>query len=262
MPPRVWTPVRPFSRALVVTAHPDDAEFGASGTIARWTEMGTDVRYVVVTDGASGSSDPAMTREKLAEIRRIEQRAACETLGVTDVSFLGHPDGFLEPTLTLRRVIAAQIRRHRPEVVVTLNPEVRWSSTGYVNHPDHRAVGDVVLHGINPAASTRLWDLTLIDEGLEPWDVSELWLMQFGDGDDLVDISGTIDRKLAALRCHASQLNGWDPEPWLRDMAAQRGVGAGVALAEAFTVLRFRELDSEGSVSVRDKPPTNPKPQR
>jgi LmbE family N-acetylglucosaminyl deacetylase len=260
--PTLWEPVRPFSRALVVVAHPDDAEFGAAGTIARWVEAGTDVRYLVLTDGASGSADPAMTRERLAAMRADEQRGACAALGVSDVTFVGERDGYLEASLRLRRIVAAEIRRHRPEAVVTLDPSLRWTSWGYVNHPDHRAVGDLVLHAINPAASTRLWDTTLIDEGLEPWDVAELWLMTFGEGPDLVDVTDTFDRKLAALRAHASQLNGWDPEPRMREMAAQRGKEAGVELAEGFTVLRFRVLDEEGSVSIRDKPPTNPKPQR
>ncbi len=258
----MWEPVRPFSRALVIVAHPDDAEFGAAGTVARWVEMGTDVRYVVVTDGASGSSDPTMTRERLIEIREREQREACKELGVTDVTFLGYRDGYLEPTIEARRAVAAEIRRHRPEAIITLDPQMRWSPRGYVNHPDHRATGDLVLHSINPAASTRLWDTTLIDEGLEPWDVSELWLMSFGEGSDLVDVSDTFERKLDALRRHASQMNGWDPGPRMREMAAQHGREGGVALAEAFTVLRFRVLDQEGSVAVRDKPPTNPKPAR
>lgn len=243
-------------------AHPDDAEFGAAGTIARWTEMGTDVRYLVLTDGASGSADPTMTRERLARIREAEQRAACAELGVAGVELLGHPDGYLTASVAVRRQVAAAIRRHRPEVVVTLNPSVRWSSWGYVNHPDHRAAGDLVLHAINPAASTRLWDLSLLDEGLEPWDVAELWMMDFGDGPDLVDVTATFDRKLAALRCHASQLAGWDPEARMREVAAARAAPAGLALAEAFTVLRFRVLDETGSRPVTDQPPTNPPPRR
>ncbi|MDQ3538176.1 MAG: PIG-L family deacetylase [Actinomycetota bacterium] len=258
----VWEPLRPFSRALVVVAHPDDAEFGGAGTIARWVAMGTDVRYLVVTDGASGSADPAMTRERLVGLRQAEQRAACAQLGVDDVTFLDYADGYLEPSIQARRAVAAAIRHHRPEVVLTLNPNVRWSSWGYINHPDHRAVGDLVLHAINPAASTRLWDTTLIDEGLEPWDVAELWLMGFGDGVDLVDITETMQRKLAALRCHESQLSGWDPAPRIEQMASQRGAESGVGFAEAFTVLRFRSLDDQGSKSLRDKPPTNAKPQR
>ncbi|CAN5259632.1 hypothetical protein BH20ACT9_BH20ACT9_18550 [soil metagenome] len=133
---------------------------------------------------------------------------------------------------------------------------------GFVNHPDHRAAGDLVLHAINPAASTRLWDPSLLDDGLEPWDVAELWLMSFGQGATLVDVADAFDRKLAALRCHASQLAGWDPEPRMREVAAETGKAAGLGLAEAFTVLRFRVLDEEGSEPVWDKPPTNVKPIR
>jgi LmbE family N-acetylglucosaminyl deacetylase len=257
-----WEPVRPFSRALVIVAHPDDAEFGAGGTIARLTAMGTDVRYLVITDGASGSADPEMSRERLVEIREAEQRKACAELGVTDVTFLRHLDGYLEPTIPVRREVAAAIRHHRPELIISLNPAMRWSSWGYINHPDHRATGDLVLHSINPAASTRLWDTTLIDEGLEPWDVSELWMTGFGDGDHLVDVTDTFDRKIAALCRHESQLNGWDPGPRMREMARQRGADVGVDLAESFTALIFRVLDDAGSEPIRDKPPTNAKPTR
>jgi LmbE family N-acetylglucosaminyl deacetylase len=249
----LWEPVRPFSRALVVIAHPDDAEFGAAGTIARWVDAGTAVTYLVVTDGASGSADPEMTRERLAAIRCEEQRAACAALGISSIEFLGYLDGYLEPSIKVRRQIAAAIRRYRPEAIMTLNPNVRWAPWGYINHPDHRAVGDLVLHSINPAASTRLWDPTLIDEGLEPWDVSELWMMGFGEGQDRVDITGTFDRKLTALRAHASQLNGWDPEPRLRERAGNVGKDVGVELAEAFTVLRFRALDMSDAGTA---PPT------
>jgi LmbE family N-acetylglucosaminyl deacetylase len=259
---RLWAPTRPFSRALVVIAHPDDAEFGAAGTVARWVEAGTQVSYLVVTDGASGSADPQMTRERLVALRVEEQRAACAALGVGHVEFLGYRDGYLSPSIEARCKVAAAIRRIRPEVVMTLNPDVRWTSWGYINHPDHRAVGDLVLHAINPAASTRLWDPTLIEEGLEPWDVAELWMMGFGDGAERVDITATFDRKLAALRAHASQMNGWDPEPRMREMGARLGQNVGVELAEAFTVLRFRILDGEGSIPIRDRPPTNPKPLR
>lgn len=258
----VWAPPRAFSRALVVVAHPDDAEFGAGATIARWVDMGTDVRYVVLTDGASGSADPGMTRDRLALIRQEEQRAACRCLGVGDIAFLGYPDGYLEPSLDARRKVAAEIRRHRPEAVMAPDPRVRWTTWGFINHPDHRAAGDLVLHAINPAASTRLWDPSLLDDGLEPWDVAELWLMGFGQGETRVDVTATFDRKLAALGRHASQLSGWDPEPRMREVAAQRGGEVGLDLAEAFTVLRFRVLDEEGSEPAWDKPPTNVKPVR
>jgi LmbE family N-acetylglucosaminyl deacetylase len=241
--PTLWDPRRPFRRALVVVAHPDDAEFGSAGTVARWAALGTEVRYIVLTDGASGSSDPAMTRERLATLRAAEQEAACAVLGVAGVEFAGYRDGYLEASIEARRTVAAAIRRHRPEVVITTNPQMRWSATGYVNHPDHRAAGDLVLHAINPAASTRLWDESLLAEGLEPWDVAELWLTSFGDGFDLVDITDTFATKIEALRCHASQLGNWDPEPRLRAMAEERGRDAGVALAEAFTRFVFHPLE-------------------
>lgn len=241
--PALWSTARPFRRALVVVAHPDDAEFGAGGTIAAWAREGTAVRYLVLTDGAAGTADPAMTRERLIPLRADEQRAACTELGVEDVAFLGYPDGYLEPTIEVRRKVAAEIRRFRPEVVLTTNPELRWTSRGRVNHPDHRAAGDLVLHCINPAASSRLWDLDLLEEGLEPWDVSELWLMGFGAGPHLVDVTATFERKLAALRCHASQLGDWDPEERMRALGAELGEPAGVALAEAFTVLHLRDLE-------------------
>lgn len=260
--PMLWTPVRGFSRVLVIVAHPDDAEFGAGATIARWVDMGSDVRYLVLTDGASGSADPQMTRQRLVAVRSREQRAACKRLGVTDVTFLGYRDGYLEPTIEARRMVAAEIRRHRPEAIVTLNPEIRWTRSGYLNHPDHRVVGDLVLHAINPAASTRLWDPSLVAQGLEPWDVAELWLIGFGAGPDVVDVTDTFERKVAALRCHSSQLAGWDPEPSMRQWAAERGKDVGVELAEAFTVLRLRILDEEGSEPIRSKPPTNQKPLR
>lgn len=257
----LWEPVRPFERALVVIAHPDDAEFGAGGTIARWVELGTEVRYVVVTDGASGSSDPAMTRKRLTELRVEEQHAAARTLGATDVTFLGFPDGFLEPTVEARRAVAAEIRRHRPEAVITIDPSQRWSSRGYINHPDHRAAGDLVLHCINPAASTRLWDTTLLDEGLEPWDVAELWLMSFEEGPVAVDISHLFDRKMEALRCHATQLGDWDPEPYMREADAAGAKPLGVSYAEMFTVLRFRTLLPEGGTQPLWEAPADPTPE-
>ena len=256
--PTAWQPVRPFERVLVVIAHPDDAEFGAGGTIRRWAEQGSHVRYVVVTDGASGSSDPAMTRERLAELRIDEQREAARVLGVEEVTFLGFSDGFLEPTIEARRAVAAEIRRHRPEAVVTLDPATRWSPRGYINHPDHRAVGDLVLHSINPAASTRLWDLTLIDEGLEPWDIAELWLMSFEDGPEVVDVTDTLARKLEALRCHVSQLGAWDPEPYVRESAAQAGATVGVGAGESVTVLRFRSLLPDGGTAAIGEPADPP----
>ena len=241
--PRLWDPeagLTGVERALVVVAHPDDAEFGGAGTIALLTSRDVDVRYLVMTDGASGSSDPEMTPKLLAANRHLEQTAACNLLGVRELEWGGYVDGFLDASVESRRVVAAAIRRHRPQLVITLDPEVRINDRGRINHPDHRAVGDLVLHSINPAASTRLWDESLLAEGLEPWDIDQVWLMGFVQGPDRVDITAHFEDKVAALRCHTSQLGGQDPAPWVRDWAGRLGIEVGVALAEAFRMVPLR----------------------
>lgn len=235
--PRIVDPDPSIERALVIVAHPDDAEFGVGGTVARLTAAGVDVRYVVATNGGCGSKDPTMTRERLTKIRRREQEVACEILGVEEVIWLGHPDGYLEPILPVRRQIAAEIRRHRPQLVITMDPVSRWHPEGYVNHPDHRAVGDLVLDCINPAASTRLWDPTLLDEGLAAHNVDHLWLMGFRFGPHRIDISDHVAVKVEALRAHRSQLEDSDPDELVREWMGWLGREVGVAYAEAFTML-------------------------
>lgn len=252
--PELITRDRPFERALVVVAHPDDAEFGVAGTVARWVREGTEVHYLVLTNGASGSSDPAMTRDRLAAIRREEQEAACEVLGVASLEWGGFEDGYLEPSIAARRLVAAAIRRHRPQVLVGMDPSTRYTMDGYINHPDHRAAGDLVLHCVNPAASTRLWDTTLLDEGLEPWDISELWLMGFSEGPHRSDISTTFDLKMAALRCHASQMPWGDPEDEVRQWATAVGEEVGVALAEPFVVLKQPQYGDEEEATAGTDP--------
>jgi LmbE family N-acetylglucosaminyl deacetylase len=154
-------------RVLIVAAHPDDGEFMAGGTLAHWSAQGASIHYCLVTDGTGGSRDPNQTPEQLAAIRREEQRNAAKVLGSDDVTFLGYVDGRVEPTLELRFQIARVIRRVRPDVVITQDPNFRYSST-YINHPDHRAVADATLAAIMPIANTRLSALELLEEGLEP----------------------------------------------------------------------------------------------
>jgi len=243
--PALWAPERDVRSALIIVAHPDDAEFGAAGTVARWVAGGAEVTYCVITDGASGSDDPGMTRERLAAIRQAEQRDAATELGVAHVEFLGYPDGFLTADLATRRDVAAVIRRARPEVVFTMNPEVRFTQRGRINHPDHRAAGDLVLHCLNPAATAGLWDPSLLEEGLEPFKPAQLWLTNFGWGPSRVDITATFEKKLAALRAHASQLGDWDPRERLTEWAAELGRPVGVDLAEGFSILPLRDLDPE-----------------
>ncbi|MGQ9681061.1 MAG: PIG-L deacetylase family protein [Anaerolineae bacterium] len=200
----------PFRSAMVIVAHPDDPEFFCGGTIARWAQAGTEMAYLICTRGDKGSNDPNMTPERLAVIREAEQRAAAEVLGVRKVLFLDCKDGELEPTLALRRAIVREVRRLRPQVVITPDPTARFIRGVYPNHADHRIVGDVVLDALFPAAGTRLYFPELLAEGLEPHVVDEAYLTLTCEPDTWFDTTEFIDRRLAALRCHATQIN--DPE--------------------------------------------------
>jgi LmbE family N-acetylglucosaminyl deacetylase len=232
-----------FERAVVVFAHPDDAEFGSAGTVASWTKAGTDVVYVSVTDGSAGSNEPGVTREELKKIRRAEQEAACEVLGVSECVFLDVPDGLVEATPDLRQAITRVVRRVRPDVVVAPDPTRYWDEERtYVNHPDHRAVGQACMAVVNPDSSTRPQFPELLEEGLEPFEIRYLWIpASDGDADTFVDISDTIENKIQALRCHKSQILDWPVDDWIRERAAKRGEARGVKFAESFRTFRLRE---------------------
>lgn len=193
-------------RILVMMAHPDDPEFAAGGTIARWTQEGHEVIYCLATRGDKGSDDPTMHPERLAAIREAEQHAAAAILGVREVLFLNYLDGTLEPNLSLRRDIVRVIRRYRPEIVVTMDPQTLIRGDHYINHNDHRAIGLATLDAIFPAAGNPLYFPELLREGLEPHHVQEVYLATTEHANHWVDITDTFDRKLAALRCHASQI--------------------------------------------------------
>lgn len=225
--------------ALILFAHPDDGEYMCGGTVALWAREGTEVHYVVLTDGSAGSNEPDATREAVAVIREREQRAAAEVLGVRSVTMLGFRDGELEVNLTTRRAVAREVRRLRPDVIVAPDPSRLWSGRGYVNHSDHKAAGALALSAVMPDAPTRLQFTDLLDEGLEPFDVPGLWLAA-EQPDTYVDITGTIDVKLAALAEHASQ-HGEASAPWARQRARELGEQAGVEYAEAFRAFSFRE---------------------
>jgi LmbE family N-acetylglucosaminyl deacetylase len=194
------------ARVLVVTAHPDDVDFGAAGTVASWTRAGTDVAYCICTSGDAGGFDDT-PRHEMGPLREAEQRAAAKEVGVTDVRFLGYPDGRLTASLDLRRDISREIRLFRPDRVVTASPEIWWRRLG-ASHPDHRAVGDATVAAVYPDARNPFAHPELLaDEGLEAWSVRELWLMAAPDErtDHIVDITDTVERKIAALRAHVSQ---------------------------------------------------------
>jgi LmbE family N-acetylglucosaminyl deacetylase len=227
-------------RVLVVTAHPDDVDFGAAGTIAIWTDSGVDVTYCVVTDGDAGGFDRTFPRAEMPALRREEQRAAAKAVGVSDVRFLGYPDGRVELTLDLRRDISRVIRQVRPQRVVTQSPERNWTRIG-ASHPDHMTVGESTLRAVYPDARNPFaFDELLREEGLEPWSVPEIWILSSPSPNNHVDITDAFDRKITALRAHVSQTAHMDDlEVWLRErlgqLAAEAGMPAG-RLAEAFAV--------------------------
>lgn len=236
-----------FASALVLFAHPDDAEFTCGGTVARWASEGCEVHYVVITDGSAGSNEPGVTREELRVVREREQRAAAEVLGVKSVTFLGEVDGYLEVTPATRRKVCREVRRLRPEVIVAFDPSRLWSGSGYVNHWDHKQAGLLALTAVMPDAPSRPMFPELLDEGLEPFEVPNLWLIS-EDPDVYVDVTSTMDTKMQALAEHASQGVSED-EPWVREraekLAAQSGTGA--SFAEGFKTLRLVDDDEDES---------------
>jgi len=217
---------------MVITPHPDDAEFGVAGTVTRLTGEGQRVVYVVCTNGDKGTSDPYIKPEELAATREQEQMAAAYLLGVNEVVFLRHPDQSLEDTPQFRKDLVRLIRRHRPKIVVTADPYRR-----YFWHRDHRITGQVALDAIFPYARDHLSYPELLEEDLQPHRVSEVWLWASEDPNYRSDITDTFNTKLEALRCHRSQIgdNLWpDVQKWLRQMATEMAEGEPFELAEAF----------------------------
>lgn len=198
-----------IERILVITAHPDDVDFGVAGSVATWTDAGIQVSYCIATDGDAGGFDSTISRAEMAEIRRAEQTAAAKVVGVTDLYFLGFPDGRLEATLDLRRDLTRVIRQVRPQRVVTQSPERNYQRV-FASHPDHLALGEAAVSAVYPDARNQFAHPELLEAGYEPWKVDEVWLSGGGPpADQFVDITDTIERKLDALLCHVSQ----HPEP-------------------------------------------------
>jgi len=217
---------------LVITPHPDDAEFGVAGTVAKWTREGKQVVYVVCTNGNKGTSDPDVKPETLAEIRQNEQRAAAEILGVREVVFLENQDQGLEDTPEFRKQIVRMIRRYRPQTVVTADPYRR-----YIWHRDHRIAGQVTIDAVFPYARDHLAFPDLLEEGLQPHKVKEMLFWASENINFRSDITATFDLKLAALRCHESQMKEMrfsDLEEWLRKRCRDLAEGENFELAEAF----------------------------
>jgi len=220
------------AQVMVVTPHPDDAEYGVAGTVARWAREGKEIVYVVCTNGDKGTSDANMKPEEVAKTREREQLAAAKLLGVREVIFLRHPDQSLEDTPEFRKELVRLIRMYRPETVVTADPHRR-----YIWHRDHRITGRVTLDAVFPYARDRLSYPDLLDEGLNPHYVREVLLWASEDPNYRSDITDTFDTKVAALRCHKSQI-GQHPSPemekWLRQRHETMAEGEDFELAEAF----------------------------
>lgn len=233
------------ARALVIVAHADDIEFGVSGTVARWTEGGTQVTYCIVTDNSSGSNDPMMKPADLIEIRRREQIASAEAVGVKDVRFLNYKDGSLTPTLELRRDLTRVVREVRPQIVITFDPTTIFTMENtYINHPDHRATGEAAVYAVFPSAESRPIFPELIAEGYEPHKVQQLYLVLSSHPNLIVDVSATHARKLDALRKHQSQLNE-DAINMVKQWDAACGEADGYAYAETYRVMQLNEPASE-----------------
>jgi len=219
-------------RVLVITAHPDDSEFGAGGLVAKLCKEGREVAYVVVTNGNKGSGDRSMTPDRLARIREEEQRNAARTLGVVGVEFLGYEDCEVEETRDLRRDVTREIRRWRPDLVICQSPN-RTPNLG-ASHRDHRIVGGVVLDCVYPLARDHMAFPELLPE-FEPHKVREVYVMQWERAQLVVDITDTMDLKLQALACHASQFADFaGVEARVRERSATLGKRKGYAYAEAF----------------------------
>ena len=203
-------------RAMFIYAHPDDIEFGVAGTAAKWAKHGSEVTYVVITDGNVGSHDPEMTAEKMAEIRRVEQQAAADVAGAKRCIFLGYHDGLLVPTLELRRELVKLIRTYKPNVVVTGDPSLYFRGDR-LNHPDHRAAAKAAIDAAFPASEMRLLYPEMEAEGIKSHKVNYVYVSNWEDANYYEDITESFTTKMVALRQHVSQLNGNDPEERLRD---------------------------------------------
>jgi LmbE family N-acetylglucosaminyl deacetylase len=221
-----------FQRVMVITAHPDDSEFGAGGAIALRVKDGCEVTYVIATNGDKGSGDRTMTPERLAGIRAEEQRSAARALGVARVQFLGYRDCELEDTRDLRRDVTREIRRWRPDLVITMNPHRTYNL--YASHRDHRTIAGVALDCVYPLARDHMAFPELMPE-FEPHKVREIHLMQWENPHVVVDITEVMDLKLKALACHVSQVGDFaGTEARVRERAAELGRAKGYAYAESF----------------------------
>ena len=239
--------------AMVIVAHPDDAEFVCAGTVAGWCDQGWSVYYVLATSGDKGTHDPSLTAQELAALREQEQREACRVLGVKEVLFLGYPDGFLQPDAEFRGQIVRLLRRYRPDVVLTWDGFRR----GF-NHSDHRAVGIAVRDAVYPAVRDHLYYPRDQEDGLDAHQVNELLLAGSDDPDYHVDISAYLQKKLEAVLCHRSQLGGRSPEEIRRMWEGRMRASRKGRPVESFTWVRIRRPPRQRQPAAQEQPPQTP----
>lgn len=230
-----------IKRVLVVSAHPDDSDFGASGTIAQWVKNGIEVAYVFCTNGDQGGEESEFTREEMPQVRQHEQRAAGAVIGVHDITFLNYTDGHLEPTIGLRKDLVRQIRISQPDRIVCQSPERNWDRIA-ASHPDHLAAGEATIQAVYPDARNPFAFTDLLEnEGLQPWRVKEIWVTAFAQPDHFVDITETFDLKIKALHAHVSQTaHNENVETMVRQWGQRNAATAGFAegrIAEAFKIV-------------------------
>ena len=197
-------PDEEIKRILVVMAHPDDCDFGAGGTIAQWTAKGIEVSYCIITNGDQGGEESDVPLEEMAKVRQREQRDAGKALGVTDITFLNHRDGWLVPTIELRKEIVREIRKSKPDRMVIQSPERNYERI-FASHPDHLAAGEVAIQAVYPDARNPYAFIDLKEAGFEPWRVKELWITSSPTPNHFIDITETFPKKIAALKSHVSQ---------------------------------------------------------
>ncbi|MBM3925967.1 MAG: PIG-L family deacetylase [SAR202 cluster bacterium] len=231
-----------YKRGMVVVAHPDDAEFGFSGTVAKFCQQGIEMFYVLCTDGSKGSSDSKMTPDKLAKIRMKEQRDACDVLGVKDVVFLGYEDAMLVANLDLRRDIAREIRRFKPDVLICQSPLRSFNATNYLGHPDHLAAAEATLSAVFPTARDHLTFPELLKQGFQPHKVREVLVSGGDHSDTWFDVGDSLDTAIAALKKHVSQVGGRDAEveKRMKEWRADAGQPKNIKYAEGFKSFKLR----------------------
>lgn len=232
-----WSDV---TRALVIVAHPDDADFICAGTCIQMARQGIEVTYMVLTNGDKGNHNPEITRNQLIAMRKIEQRQAAARCGIHEVLFMGEEDGFLRPHKTIRKRVTREIRRIGPELIICTNPDRYFVGEGYINHPDHRNAGLVAIEAIFPAADNPMFYPDMADEGYHPHKIKYLYVHGHEQPDVRVDITGELSTKIEAILCHTSQFS--DPagaqKRWLETWGEAQEDGS-LRYFESFKVMKF-----------------------